>query len=196
MTIGLRTLVLHPDYSPVNMFPLYTIPVEEAIVRVIKGNATCVQEHDRKILTRSRSDLYWPSVVVNKKTYRKRDEIQLKHETLYYRDHGLCAYCENPLTPSNITCDHVMPQSKGGPHDWTNVVASCKVCNAAKDNHLPRGKWAPKFKPFKPSVYQLIENRKKFPIVVDDDHWIDFIGPWQGRVIVRKPKGINHYEEA
>lgn len=185
MTTGLRTLVLHPDYSPINLFPLYTVPAEDAIVRVLQGTATCALEHDRKVLTRSRDDLFWPSVIVNKRVYKKRNEVSLKHSTLYYRDHGLCMYCETPLTTSNITCDHVMPKHHGGHHGWDNVVACCKPCNAAKADSLPRGKWVPKIKPYKPTVWQLIENRKKFPVVVDDRQWIDYIGPWQGEVIVR-----------
>jgi len=189
MTIGLRTLVLHPDYSPINMFPLYTVPAEEAIVRVIQGNATCIQNFSRQVLTPSRDDLMWPSVIVNKKFYKKREEVQLKRETLFYRDHGVCVYCENPLTLTTITCDHVMPRDKGGHHGWDNVVASCKVCNAAKSNHLPKGKWAPKYKPHVPTVYELMDKRRKFPIIVDDPQWIDFIGNdkgWEGGFEVRK----------
>lgn len=193
MTIGLRTLVLHPDYSPINIFPLYTVPAEEAIVRVIQGNATCIQEHPRHVLTPSRTDLYWPSVIVNKKFYKKREEVQLKRETLFYRDHGICQYCENPLTLTTITCDHVMPKDKGGHHGWDNVAAACKVCNAAKANHLPRGKWVPKKKPYVPTIWELLNNRRKFPIVVDDASWIDYIGNengWEGGYDVRHRKTV------
>lgn len=189
MTVGLRTLVLHPDYTPINMFPLYTIPAEEAIVRVMQGNASCVQEFDRQVLTPSRDDLMWPSVIVNQKFYKRRDEVQLKRETLFYRDHGMCVYCENPLTLTNITCDHVMPQSKGGPHEWDNVVAACKVCNAAKADAMPKGKWVPRRRPHKPTVFELMDKRRKFPIVVDDANWIDYIGNdqgWEGGYQVRR----------
>lgn len=186
--LGLRTLVLHPDYSPISLFPLDTIPVEEAIVRVLKGNATCVKEFERKVLTPSRTDLYWPSIIVNKEFYKRYNDVRLKHETLLYRDHGICQYCEEPLTERTITCDHVMPQSKGGNNDWENVVAACRPCNAMKDDNLPKGKWAPKRKPYKPTLFELMERRRKFPISVDDMDWVPYIGGkngWQADVTIR-----------
>lgn len=186
--LGLRTLVLHPDYTPISLFPLDTIPVEEAIVRVIKNNATCVLSYDRKILTPSTDKLYWPSIIVNKQFYKRYNDARLKHETLFYRDHGICQYCEEPLTERTITCDHVMPQSKGGPHHWENVVAACRECNAAKDDNLPKGKWAPKRKPYTPSLHELMERRRSFPISVDDLEWVPFIGGhngWRGEVSLR-----------
>lgn len=63
------------------------------------------------------------------------------------------------------------------------------MCNAAKSNHLPKGKWAPKYKPHVPTVYELMDKRRKFPIIVDDPQWIDFIGNdkgWEGGFEVRK----------
>lgn len=191
-TIGLRCLVLSPDYSPCTMFPISTIPVEEAIVRVLKGNAILVKEYQRKILTPSRNDLYWPSIIVNKEFYKRHNDPRLKSSTLFYRDHGMCQYCEKPLTENNITCDHVMPTSKGGSNSWENVVACCEYCNLKKADQLPKGVWVPKNKPYKPSIYQLIENRKKFPIIVDDYNWIEYMGGWDGKVheshVARKVK--------
>jgi 5-methylcytosine-specific restriction endonuclease McrA len=32
--------------------------------------------------------------------------------------------------------DHVIPRSRGGEHVWENVVASCRPCNAAKEDRL------------------------------------------------------------
>jgi 5-methylcytosine-specific restriction endonuclease McrA len=187
MTIGLRTLVLHPDYSPINLFPVYTVPVEEAIVRVLQGNAILGAEFDRKILTPSRDDLKWPSVIVNKKFYKKKSElVRLKRETLYYRDHARCLYCESDLTIHSTTCDHVVPKTHGGPTTWDNVVAACKRCNAQKGDKMPKGVWVPKRKPYTPTMYELIERRKEFPIIVDDYSWIDFIGPWKGDVELRR----------
>lgn len=192
MSIGLRTLVLHADYSPINLFPLYTVPCEDAIRRVLEDTAYCVAHH-RKVLTPHHDDLYWPSVIVNKGTYRRSEEVRLKRDTLYYRDHGLCMYCEEPLQPNTITCDHVLPRAHGGHHGWDNVVAACKRCNAAKDSAMPVGRWKPKVKPYKPSLSALIARRKKFPITIDNENWMDFIGPWEGEVYLSKV-GRKHNE--
>lgn len=44
------------------------------------------------------------------------------------RDEYLCAYCGKTAT----TVDHVIPMSKGGTEDFTNLVACCKRCNFQK----------------------------------------------------------------
>jgi 5-methylcytosine-specific restriction endonuclease McrA len=43
--------------------------------------------------------------------------------------------------PSDIEIDHVVPLSKGGSNDLSNLVTACKPCNQAK-----RGKAAHKVK--------------------------------------------------
>jgi 5-methylcytosine-specific restriction endonuclease McrA len=53
------------------------------------------------------------------------------------RDGYECQYCGKKLTNVTGTVDHVMPQSRGGRHHWSNVVASCKGCNGKKDNKTP-----------------------------------------------------------
>jgi len=49
------------------------------------------------------------------------------------REHWRCQYCGS--TAENL--DHVVPRSRGGPHTWENVVASCRSCNARKEDRLP-----------------------------------------------------------
>lgn len=193
MGISLRTLVLQPDYTPAGSVFEHdirdsTIPVEEAIVRVLKENASCLLTFNRQVLTPSRTDLFWPSIIVNKAFYKRYNDVRLQHSTLYYRDHGICQYCERELTPKSITCDHVIPDSKGGPFSWENVVAACKHCNEAKSDQLPKGKWKPKRMPYKPTLFELVDRRRNFPVVVDDANWVDYIGGqngWSGEVNIR-----------
>ena len=47
--IGLRTLVLNANYMPVSIFPLHTIPSEDAITRIFNGNMHAVYNYNRKI---------------------------------------------------------------------------------------------------------------------------------------------------
>ena len=44
------------------------------------------------------------------------------------RDGGTCRYCGGPAT----TADHVIPKSRGGSDDPSNLVAACRSCNSAK----------------------------------------------------------------
>jgi hypothetical protein len=36
-----------------------------------------------------------------------------------------------------LTRDHVIPQSRGGSNEWTNVVTACSSCNTRKGSRLP-----------------------------------------------------------
>lgn len=184
MSIGLRTLVLNYNYMPISLFPLHTIPAEDAVTRIVNDTCRAVFEYDRSILTPT-AKMRWPSVIARVRPKKIKENVRLSPESLYYRDHGLCMYCEKPITMKEMTCDHVIPESRGGRYEWTNIVSACAECNFAKGAELPVGRWKPRVAPIKPNYYQLLEIRKKFPIVVDHESWIDFLSGWKNDVIVR-----------
>jgi 5-methylcytosine-specific restriction endonuclease McrA len=37
----------------------------------------------------------------------------------------------------SLTRDHLIPVSRGGLNEWTNVVTACSPCNTRKANRLP-----------------------------------------------------------
>lgn len=43
---------------------------------------------------------------------------------------GACAYCGT--TRARLTADHLVPKSKGGSDDPSNIVPACEACNEAK----------------------------------------------------------------
>jgi 5-methylcytosine-specific restriction endonuclease McrA len=180
----LRTLVLNNQYMPVSLFPLHTIPAEEAIQRYLNGNCSLVSTYDKVIGTPSRTDLKWPSVIANHNSHSFKKELRLKPEILYYRDHCKCMYCGKDLSLNEITYDHVKPRSKGGLTDLENIVAACKKCNNAKGDSVS-SRWKPIKMPWKPNYYQMIDIRKKYPIVIDDESWRPFLPNWASDVIVR-----------
>lgn len=47
-----------------------------------------------------------------------------------------CHWCCAPLSPSEVTIDHVTPLFRGGKHSPENIVASCKSCNSSKSTKL------------------------------------------------------------
>lgn len=57
-----------------------------------------------------------------------------RREAIYARDGGSCVYCGSP---EKLTLDHVVPQSRGGPHDDENLVTCCKSCNTKKGARTP-----------------------------------------------------------
>lgn len=67
---------------------------------------------------------------------RKRGVPPLNNQELFKRDGGICMYCGQGFAPRELTRDHVIPRSRGGPNCWTNVVTSCKPCNNRKGDRL------------------------------------------------------------
>ncbi len=63
------------------------------------------------------------AAVLNDFTAEQWDALKIAYR---YR----CAYCGEK--PKNLTMDHVIPISKGGPHTLSNIVPACKTCNTAK----------------------------------------------------------------
>jgi len=78
-------------------------------------------------------------VVIRLVTYVKvpRDTHRRKitRRAVFARDGWTCQYCGSR---SNLTVDHVIPRSKGGPSSWENIVASCAPCNRRKGDALLR----------------------------------------------------------
>ncbi|WP_353954384.1 type II CRISPR RNA-guided endonuclease Cas9 [uncultured Kocuria sp.] len=45
---------------------------------------------------------------------------------------GVCLYCGTDITSATAELDHIVPRAGGGNSTSTNLVAVCRVCNAAK----------------------------------------------------------------
>lgn len=56
---------------------------------------------------------------------------------IHDRQNGLCAYCGRHRNIKYMTVDHIIPLSKGGTDDISNLQCTCKMCNRLKDNMLP-----------------------------------------------------------
>lgn len=60
----------------------------------------------------------------------------LSNKALFARDRNFCMYCANKFSDSQLTRDHVVPISRGGLDEWTNVAAACRRCNIHKGDRL------------------------------------------------------------
>ncbi len=56
---------------------------------------------------------------------------------IYIRDNKQCYFCNKELLFKQISLDHYLPRSKGGPDDIFNLVLSCKRCNKLKKSSIP-----------------------------------------------------------
>ena len=126
--VSSTSLVLNQTYEP-----LCVVSVRRATILVLSAKAICVVDGDG-ILHSARTALPVPSVVRLTHYVRVpyRAHVGLSRRAVFARDGGRCAYCNGPAE----TIDHVMPRSRGGQHDWDNVVAACARCNHSKGDRL------------------------------------------------------------
>ena len=113
--------------------PLCVVSVRRAVVLVLKEKAEIVSRDDA-VLHSERMRMPVPNVIrlthFVRVPYRSR--VPLSRRAVFARDGHRCQYCSRPA--ENI--DHVVPRSRGGEHSWENVVASCRPCNARKEDRL------------------------------------------------------------
>lgn len=50
------------------------------------------------------------------------------------RDGLTCCYCNLKLDESNVTMEHIVPYSKNGTFNTTNLTVSCSTCNNKRGN--------------------------------------------------------------
>lgn len=66
-----------------------------------------------------------------------RDGVKLNRRNLFARDRNRCQYCGHLFPTSELSIDHVVPRSQGGPDTWQNLVCACVRCNARKGGRTP-----------------------------------------------------------
>jgi len=60
----------------------------------------------------------------------------LTNRELFRRDSHTCMYCLTSMSDRHLTRDHIIPLSRGGQDEWTNVVTACRSCNGRKVDKL------------------------------------------------------------
>lgn len=160
-----RALVLNAT-----MEPLSVVPARRALVLVLGDKADLVHSNGHRFRS-ERLDLHAPSVVRLRRFVRVpyRHRAALSRRGVFVRDEGACQYCGR--SAENV--DHVVPRSRGGPHEWENVVASCRRCNSRKMDRTPEeAGMRLRREPFAP--------RAAFWLIVSvgtvDPQWRDYLG--------------------
>lgn len=97
-----------------------------------------------------------PSILRLKKHVRRNFYSSSFNRTaLVKRDNSTCLYCNQKLTASQVTIDHVIPKSQGGATSYMNCVVSCSSCNSKKANRTPeQANLVLLSKPTHPSFYE------------------------------------------
>lgn len=134
----MRCLALNSSFEPLTM-----VPIRRALRLVIEGKAEIVEADRDELMRSERLALPKPSIIRLKKFVHvpRRFRRQVTNTFLFARDDYTCQYCErrqHELRPREcLTRDHLIPMSRGGLNEWTNVVTACSSCNTRKGNHLP-----------------------------------------------------------
>jgi 5-methylcytosine-specific restriction endonuclease McrA len=88
-------------------------------------------------MTGERSSIEIASIVALKSKFHYIERVPaLNNRNLFRRDLNICAYCGKKFVESQLTKDHIIPVSRGGPNTWTNCVTACLKCNNYKDSSL------------------------------------------------------------
>ena len=128
--------------------PLCIVTLHRAVVLVMSGKANVV-ESDGRVLHSAHLQMPVPVVLVLTRYVHvpHRRPVPPTRRTVLQRDDHRCAYCGGGAD----TVDHVQPRSRGGRHEWTNVVAACVRCNHRKaDRTLHELGWELPFRPRAP----------------------------------------------
>jgi len=145
-------LVLNATFEPINV-----CSVRRAAVLLLKEKAELL-EHATWELRSEHTAMPRPVVIrlvtfvkVPRDTHRRK----ITRRAVFARDGWRCQYCGSR---SNLTVDHVIPRSKGGPSTWENIVASCAPCNRRKGDRLPHQvNMHPRVKPRTPGAHIFIQ---------------------------------------
>ena len=122
------TLVLNASYEP-----LCVVPIRRAVVLILAEKAYVVESGDG-YLHSAHCQVPVPQVVRLARYVRVpyRRQVPLTRRAVLARDAHRCVYCAVRAD----TIDHVVPRSRGGRNEWTNVVAACARCNHRKGDRL------------------------------------------------------------
>jgi 5-methylcytosine-specific restriction endonuclease McrA len=127
-----QVLLLNASYEPLNV-----INWERAIKLVFLNKVEVVEESAREVRSITVS-MKVPSVVRLMGFVRfRRKDAKYSRRNIYARDKYRCQYCGKPFPPKALTCDHVIPRSRGGRAEWDNIVTCCVPCNRRKGGQTP-----------------------------------------------------------
>lgn len=86
--------------------------------------------------------------------------VRFSRQSIFDRDTNVCQYCGRRFPRSQLTIDHVTPQSRGGADSWENLVLACLHCNVRKGNRTPEEAGMPLLRrPAKPPLMSRFGSR-------------------------------------
>jgi 5-methylcytosine-specific restriction endonuclease McrA len=121
-------LLLNASYEP-----LRVITRRRALGLVLAGKVDLLESSEHEVVRTSGGAAFEVPVVIRLRNMVKvpfQSTVPLSRRAIEARDERRCqvAGCER----SGQTVDHVVPRSRGGAHEWTNVALMCTRHNSHK----------------------------------------------------------------
>lgn len=151
-----RVLVLNQDYSPISV-----CSAERAFLLLYLEKAELIHQAEDIELRSVNASYPMPSVIrLSRYIVIPYKRVMLTRQNLFKRDRNACLYCGST---KDLTLDHVLPKSRGGESNWTNLATACKKCNSIKGNKTPEeADMSLSEEPFKPSYIMFVRNFSGF----------------------------------
>jgi 5-methylcytosine-specific restriction endonuclease McrA len=165
-----RTLLLNTTFEPLSV-----LDWKKAVVLLYLGKVEVVSEYDKEIKGVSIS-IKQPAVIRLLRFVRNTNHVNAKfsRKNVFLRDDYICQYCGEKFDPKSLTCDHIVPKSRGGVNEWSNIVTSCMRCNLRKGDKLPdEVEMYPMKRPTRPNGFYML--MLHVGVRVFPEHWKDYI---------------------
>jgi 5-methylcytosine-specific restriction endonuclease McrA len=164
-----RTLLLNTTFEP-----LAIVSWRKAVTLLFLDKVEVVREYDREVRSVSRR-MKLPAVIRLLCFVRSnRLTARFSRKNVFLRDDFTCQYCGKRFEPRQLTCDHLIPRSKGGKAEWMNMVTSCVSCNLRKGNRLPEEvEMHPRKKPSRPTGFHVL--MLDLGVKTLTDNWKEYI---------------------
>ena len=148
-----------------NYLPMTRIDLKRATILLLSGRA---EPFDLGISGTQTWQMRSPSLVVTvpeyiRLTFGRSERIwkvpPVNRREILRRDGHSCQYCGSR---KDLTLDHVIPRSQGGPHTWENVVTACAPCNGLKGARTPEAAKMPLKQKPKAPVHPVVAFAEQF----------------------------------
>lgn len=181
--------MLNANGLPISVLPLSTSSWQEAIKESYTGKATIIENYDDWFVHSPTMEMAVPAVMMLNEYHFIDQSIDYSRQHILLRDEYTCQYCglESFDDQRVLTMDHVTPRYHGGKTCFENIVTACASCNMEKAHYT---KMRPKNVPKRPTYYQLVFKRIKYPITIPSEKWLPFL-PWEDKSLIKIRKDYN-----
>lgn len=183
------TLLLNANGLPLSVLPISSYSWQEAIKLVYSDKCNIIEEYEDWYVHSPSMEIKVPAVIMLNDYHFFNHEVDYSRNHVLLRDEYTCQYCglEAHDDQRILTMDHVVPRYHGGKTGFHNIVTACQSCNMEKAHYT---KMKPKNLPRKPTYYQLVFKRIKYPVNIPSEKWVPYL-PWEDKSLIKVKNSIN-----